>query len=325
MFALGGVAATETLTLAVAAAIGLNAFLYSYIGLEVGRLRGLGKPIFGQAVDSLLSPVVTLAYASIAYASDSLDLALLMAAATLGSTLTAAILRRSAQERAAGVSGVEWTSIRRVATQILSGQVATALSVKLPVPLISILVGLAAAGIFEIAQRVQTMTTLVAWAASVSVAPLLAHSYVARDRAGVRRLMLWASMVSVIPPIVALIGLALFGDVVLGVLGTDYTGVLPVAIILTAAAVIDTGAGPVGTLCNMTGRQRLVRNLGAAQLFLLVSLTVILVPVGGLEGGAWAVFIGVVVRNVGLLWATREDLTRARNRTEAPSSLEAAP
>ncbi len=116
--------------------------------------------------------------------------------------------------------------------------------------------GAAAAGLFEIARRISTVTHFVRQAFQYVLAPL--SSAQARvDRAAIAPLYGFASRVST-ALVVPLGGLLIFaGSDILSVYRDEAAAALPVLWVLVVARVIEAIVGPASTIVEMTGHRGL--------------------------------------------------------------------
>jgi len=90
----------------------------------------------------------------------------------------------------------------------------------------------------------------------------------------------------------------IFPKFLLGFFGAEFLEAAPLLRIITLAQAINVATGSVGFLLNMSGHEKLMRNisLGSNALGLVVLLTC--APLHGVCSAAWAIFIIVITQNI---------------------------
>lgn len=163
--------------------------------------------------------------------------------------------------------------------------------------------GATAAGLFGIARKVASVPLIVRQAFQYVLAPLAA-AQAAHDRAGMASLYGFATRLSIIfvVPMSAL--LMLIASDVLSLFAPEAAAALPLLVILVLGRAGEAVVGPATPVVEMTGHRILplvnsVVGLGAWAL-----IGIVLVPLQGATGMAWAVSAGTVL----IAWAATLEL-----------------
>ena len=157
-------------------------------------------------------------------------------------------------------------------------------------------------GYYAIAVKLATLTSFVLTSINTMAAPKfseLFHSgnmeelfYVAQKSA---KLIFWTTT-----PILA--GLLLLGKPILSLLfGPDFTVAYGALVLLVAGQFVNSISGSTGYFMNMTGNQKVFRNIIIGSAILTVGLGIALIPPFGIIGAATAAMVSLIFWNVSTL------------------------
>lgn len=157
-------------------------------------------------------------------------------------------------------------------------------------------------GYYSIAVRLAGLTAFVIKAVNSMAAPSFSELYhagkvddllhVARKSS---KLIFWA-----VAPI--LVGLVLLGKPLIGLLyGDEFTVAYPAMIMLVAGKFVSSISGSTGMFMNMTGNEKMFRNIVTVASALIIGLGLILIPRFGIEGAAFAAMISLSFWNLATL------------------------
>lgn len=167
---------------------------------------------------------------------------------------------------------------------LATGGALTAMSVRGPMFLLGAR-SLAAAGTYEVAQRIQSAGAMGTTAVATVYMPRIAMA--GRRRSQLTRLILEAAAVSAVLPTLLLGFLLVLGEQrIVDLLGDDYRGTWGAAVILMTATLINALTSATSNVLMLGGRERLFTVISGAQLILVV-------------GGAWALGTDTAV---GMAW-----------------------
>jgi len=117
----------------------------------------------------------------------------------------------------------------------------------------------------------------------------------------ITRLVVWVGA-----PVLVL--LALVPDLLLSFFGDEFLKGTTVVYILLVGQTVALFMGPVGYLLWMAGKARELQTVTLFSLVVLILLSLLLMPVMGMEGAAIAVSLALVVKAVGCWWLVRKCL-----------------
>lgn len=230
-------------------------------------------------------------------------------------TLTAALLalallvqliwaRRGGYRLEAGLAeiGPYWHKRGSPSRWFLAGGAVEAASTNMDTILVGLFVASASAGLYFNAFRTAGLMTLFTFALSLVVAPMVAQSFHAGDRArtqAVLTLSAWAGFAFSL----AVFGvLALFGESILSLFGPQYGQAHGLMVILSIGLLFDAATGSARTLMMMTGHERAYVWLFGAVTVLGVLLQLAVLPLFGLLGAALVNAGTRIVSNVAIVW-----------------------
>jgi O-antigen/teichoic acid export membrane protein len=134
----------------------------------------------------------------------------------------------------------------------------------------------------------------------------LAEAIVDKDNAAIRRIIAQANSIAIALSGSALGIVVLFGDKVLGLFGSEFTGGYKCLLILMAAQFLRALAGPGAQVLTLTGHEAQSLPVFVGGLILLVFANIPLARLFGLEGAAFAVLIVTISWTVGLAIAAHK-------------------
>ncbi|MBV6644174.1 MAG: oligosaccharide flippase family protein [Cyclobacteriaceae bacterium] len=94
------------------------------------------------------------------------------------------------------------------------------------------------------------------------------------------------------------LGLLLFGEVLLSFFGNEFLVAIPILYILIIGEIFNILSGPNGVLLEMTGYQKKMMNIEFFSLFLNATLLYFITQAGNIIGAAIATSISILVRNL---------------------------
>jgi O-antigen/teichoic acid export membrane protein len=164
-------------------------------------------------------------------------------------------------------------------------------------------------GIYRVAVQISILASFGLQAVNMVVAPRFASLY-ARGETGPLQLLVTSSARAILGfNLLVTAGAALLGRWVLGVFfGPEFVAAYAPLMILLIGQFVNSVAGSVGFLLNMTGHERETARGMAVAAALNLLLNLFLIPLWGITGAAVATATGLVTWNVLLCWAVRKRL-----------------
>lgn len=157
-------------------------------------------------------------------------------------------------------------------------------------------------GIYRVAVRVSVLASFGLQVLNVVVAPRFASLYASNRIKELQHLVTSSARVILAFNLFVTLGIALFGRWFLTVFfGSDFVVAYTPLLILLGGQLINSSAGSVGKLLNMTDHEREVAKGRAVAAILNVFLSLILIPPFGVYGAATATVLAMIVWNY-ILW-----------------------
>jgi len=156
-----------------------------------------------------------------------------------------------------------------------------------------------ASGIYNVAARTAAMVSIVITAVNSAAASKISEIYTTEGaseqlQALITKIARWVFWLSVLSAVFLLV----FGKPVLSLFGAEFVLAYEVLIICVVGQVINTFAGPVGMLLNMTGNHKQVAKIYGWSAVINVLLNAVLIPEYGILGAAYATIATTFIWNV---------------------------
>jgi O-antigen/teichoic acid export membrane protein len=156
-------------------------------------------------------------------------------------------------------------------------------------------------GVFNVAERIATFTSITLVAINSIAAPKFAEFYGKNDVKGLEKiakqsnkLIFWTAL-----PIMAVI--FLFPSFILGIFGEEFKTGFYALIILTVGQFINAISGSVVSILQMTGKEKVFQNIMVIATLLNVVLNAVLIPRYGIIGAALANMLSMSLWNLSSL------------------------
>jgi O-antigen/teichoic acid export membrane protein len=278
-----------------------------FMSLRQGSLQGFGRVVEAQIPLMLVYPGLFFCFVIICYLvfglSASLAIGLLVFAALIafvvGTGLLARCLPPSAKKIRPGYHSRQWL---RSTLPLLFIGTAGIVNQQISTVIVGSLLGVEAAGLFDVAGKGATLVSFVLLAVNMPLAPVVADLYVRGEIKRLQRMVTKSTRAAFLGSLPIALGLIFFGHWVLLIFGREFArGSIAIAI-LSAGQLVNVGMGSVALLLNMTGHEwDTAKGIGIAAL-LSLTLNLALVPIWGMEGAAIASAVSMAAWNVLLAW-----------------------
>jgi O-antigen/teichoic acid export membrane protein len=282
--------------------------LLAVLNLQTGLVRGLHRIGSAFFPGVLLRPVLLVLAAAAVVALGYR----LTAVALLGAVLAVlpvvlltqlAFFRRARPVEVIGAPPVyaprTWLS---VALPLLVVTACGVAMTRMDVLVVGALAGPADAGLYYAASRTATVMAAALSMANAVAAPQVAGLHARGNRKGMQALTTAITQWAFWPSLAAAVALILLAGPILGLFGRGFVGARLVLTILAVGQLVNTGAGPVALLLNMTGHHQTNLRINLCMLAVKVPLSIVGVLWFGLAGAAVATATTMVVAN---LWRHR--------------------
>jgi len=153
-------------------------------------------------------------------------------------------------------------------------------------------------GIFSVILKVSLLIGLVLLVVNTIVAPKISELYWKDEPALLQRVLNQSSKIIFFISVIVGVGVALFNKEILQVFGAEFIVGSNALYFLIVGQLVNAATGCAGAFFNMTGQQKVVRNIVGITMLLSVVLSYILVPAYGLEGAAFVSMMTAILANV---------------------------
>ncbi len=265
-------------------------------------LRGVGKPLLSQSMEGPLTSGLAIIMLGVLAAAPVLPPVWLLSVIYTVSMLCTALLGWIAYWRAVRAWPVAMAPPLRpmltagvpVMISIVAGFAIDWLSMLLT----STLASPAAAGTLRVAAQTLLITTLVTSSFDAVIGPQIAASWKVGEKqriASLLRKTILGSLVAISPVFAVVL---IWPEMVMGFFGPEFVGGATALQIVAIGNLVALSGGPVGSLLIMSGHERWSVSFALASIVLLVVLSVWLVPIYGVTGGAIALTGAMIFRRI---------------------------
>lgn len=267
-------------------------------------LQGLKRIVLAQAPRDVLRPILFGAgiWAAVRLghtATAPLAVVFNLVAVVCALAVTSGFLRRAtpAQVRSAVAEfrNGEWKEVS-LALLLVSGL--HLVLERTDILMLGVILDTAQAGVYAVANRIATVIYFGLSSVNAIAAPLIASLYAKRQRRELQSMLRFAARGVLAFTLPLSLVLVIWGRVALGIFGEEFSAGYSVLVILTVGQLVNALAGPVGLLMTMTGHQRRAAGVLMVTALLNVTLNLILIPIYGIAGAAYATAITTMVWNV---------------------------
>jgi O-antigen/teichoic acid export membrane protein len=153
---------------------------------------------------------------------------------------------------------------------------------------------------YRVAFKIATLITFTQFAINARIAPQISSLWINKKAKELQSIIHKASLINTIVGIPLFLGIMFFGQFLLSIFGEGFEGSLSVLRILCFGQIINALCGPVMYLLNMTGNEKKARNTMIYAAIINISANILLIPLFGLKGAAWATSSTMIIWNI---WA----------------------
>ncbi|MGJ5642996.1 flippase [Formosa sp. S-31] len=153
-------------------------------------------------------------------------------------------------------------------------------------------------GMYSVVLKVAAVTSFTFQAIDSILAPKLSKAFHNDDMALFKRLVKFSTLINLGVSVVVVFGIILFKGFILGIFGTEFYMASTALIILCVGQLFNAICGPVGSILQMTGHQKVFQNILFIALIINISLNLLLVKKYGINGVATATAVSLAFWNV---------------------------
>jgi O-antigen/teichoic acid export membrane protein len=287
---------------------------FALLRFAEGWLRGAGSVIRAQISSNIVIPGASMLLAAGAWlvARHPLPVTVVMgirAVVGAAALALAALFIRRQVARLAFVDGAPVSlppDRNRVIVGLAGASIVAVASTQVDILAVTGFLGARSGGIYSAAARVALAMNLAVISVNFGLAPRVARS--AEDRPALQAMVKAAANFSAAIMCTGCLALMAAGSLVMAAFGPSFgPGATPLRILLLGQ-IVNGVCGPVGTVMNMSGRQRYTMWTQGAALAIQLALLGVLIPAFGLVGASIATATANVIWNLALALLVRREL-----------------
>jgi O-antigen/teichoic acid export membrane protein len=153
-------------------------------------------------------------------------------------------------------------------------------------------------GMYSVVLKVAAVTSFTFQAIDSILAPKLSEAYHNDDMCLFKKLVRYSTLVNLVVSLVIVVVVILFRDFILNEFGEEFNMASTALIILCVGQLFNAVCGPVGSILQMTGRQKAFQNILFVALIINITLNLLLVNKYGINGVATATAVSLAFWNV---------------------------
>jgi len=153
-------------------------------------------------------------------------------------------------------------------------------------------------GVYRVASKLALLTSFNLVAVNSIATPKFAELFWAGEKDRLRSLAQFSAKMLFFSSVPVCAGLIVFAGPAMGVFGSEFVRGVQLLIILAAGQLVNAMAGSTGPLLNMTGHQKVFRNIICSAALLNIVLNFILIRRYGVLGAASATAASVILLNI---------------------------
>lgn len=153
-------------------------------------------------------------------------------------------------------------------------------------------------GIYSVVLKVAAITSFTFQAIDSILAPKLSSAFHEGDMGLFKKLVKYSTIVNIVISSIVVLGIIIFKNQILNIFGEEFFIATSALIILCFGQLFNAICGPVGSILQMTGHQRIFQNILFIAFLINISLNLILINPYGINGVAIATAFSLVFWNV---------------------------
>ncbi len=161
-------------------------------------------------------------------------------------------------------------------------------------------------GIFSVALKISTVTSLTLMAINSIAAPKFAELYSKGDMDGLQGIVRQSTRMIFWTSVPVLLCILLFPKIILGIFGEEFEAGVYALLLLAAGQFVNAISGSVGYLLQMTGNQKLFRNIILIAVVINIALNALLIQRYGINGAAVSSMISMIFWNLAAVFSIKK-------------------
>ena len=162
------------------------------------------------------------------------------------------------------------------------------------------------AGIYSVSSRIAELASFGLVVVNAVMAPMIADMYATKKQEELQTLVLQSVLGISLLTLFLSSGVIIFGKEIINLFGEGFESGEMALYILIAGHFVNSMTGSVGFLMTMTGQQRAAATILGSVALINVILNLILIPLYGMEGAAYATAVSMMLWNVLMVMVVRK-------------------
>jgi O-antigen/teichoic acid export membrane protein len=286
-------------------------------GVRRGALVGLHRPVLAQMPEHVIQPALFIAFVGItlllidkANFTPALAMALRVATVVVEFCIGYLLLFRYLPEQIKGCRATFDTSgwLRGAAAFMLIGGMGT-INTEIGILMLGMFGSIEEVGVYKGVTVLAGLVTFVLQSFNTALLPFVTKLYTEGDKHRLQQIVTLSCRLVLLCGLPVATVLIFFGEqCLLRLYGDEFSGGATALAILSVGLLLNTATGPVGLLLNASGHEWDTIKGKVIGMVLNIVLGVILIPVWGLEGAAWATTCSLLTWNIILVVLVRRRL-----------------
>ncbi len=255
--------------------IGIILPFYALNQISIEYIRGLKQLKISELIRSLLRPLIMVVaiYALFNEKLSKIDTVYILFVAILVNFLVSQATILNKIKNLPRISMLEFSLQEFVKTSLpmMISSLSSTLFLALPVFFLDFYASQAEVGVYSVANRLASLVSIILIVINTIAAPKFSELYWANNMKELQKVISQSTKLMFWIAFIISLGLIIFGRFFLGIFGEEFKAGYTVLIILVISQVINAATGSVGIFMNMSGRQKILKNI------FLIALAILLV------------------------------------------------
>ena len=153
-------------------------------------------------------------------------------------------------------------------------------------------------GLYSVAVKVSFLTSFTLYAVNSISAPKISESFNNNNKSLFKNIIYQTTRTIFYSTMPIVIIIFIFPELLLGFFGLEFVAAKKTLLILAFSQVINAMSGANGSVLNMTGKEKVFRNILSIALVINITLNLLLIPSYGIEGAAIASATSLIFWNL---------------------------
>ncbi len=153
-------------------------------------------------------------------------------------------------------------------------------------------------GIFSVALKISMLISLVLMVVNTISAPKFSELFWAKEYHSLQQVIHQSTKIIFFSSLLIAAVAVLFNTAILSLFGKEFIAGSVALLLLILGQLINAATGSVGIFLNMTGHQKILRNIVVISMLVSIALNYLLIPLYGINGAAFASMVCAILANI---------------------------